>query len=85
MQKQSVFSLIPASSNFTVSGLSKVTGAFTARVLDLQGREVYRRECTAGNIDRMVIETDSWSEGNYLLQLQGESFHTNKRLTVSHR
>lgn len=75
----------PASSSVTLSGILRTMGDFTARVTDLQGREVYARSVNGTSSDQLVIETSTWAEGTYMLQLLGDNFTCNRTLVVSHR
>ena len=75
----------PASNNITVAGLNGNFGRFTAVVYDLQGREVYREMIEAAATHQFTVQTASWAEGTYTLQMVGENFSCHRPLVISHR
>ena len=73
----------PAVSEINISGLSRFSGNHRLRVLDLQGREVFVRDLNGIVGDRITVATDSWSEGTYLLQIDGDEFYLRRQIVIT--
>jgi hypothetical protein len=72
----------PAQNNATI--VVNQADASTLYVYNSLGQIMYQQEISGNDLQKISLETSSWSNGIYIISIQGNGSHESQRLVIQH-